>query len=404
MGRARLSIAITSVMIVCACAGPSPTAQATPSAPAAQTTPASTPSASPLPSSPPAASRLVITPSRDNKLTLIQDYADPYHPKTRYSLNLPASNVRFISANEISYRTNSSPSSPYDGVTTIWRMSLKDRRPVSVARLQGDALDFTWSPDGLNLAVVTYANIHQQAVNRLWLKVRSAGPRALNSTTLVYGRDTTGSDQVTVRFSADGRYLLMVDTLVAGRAPKPVDQAHFQVRSVPDGKLVWVPANVLKGSWTTMAAWSHAGDQLYYDDPVSASGPPAGIQRWDAPAHVSTLARGVIWYSPSISLNDQFVAYQVDSQTNGQPSVEVRNLVSGSVVKLSGAQFGMPPEVFGAPVFLSDEWMLVDEFVKNTQGFGPAYVPSGQYFVLHWMDSGFVELKGRFRPYDVWPR
>ena len=192
MGRARLTMAIALVIVVCACAGPTPTAQATPSTPTAQTTPVSTPSASPVPtSSPAAASRLVITPSRDGKLTLIQDYADPYHPKTRYALNLTARDVRFISATEVGYRTNSSPSSPYDGVTTIWRMSLKDRKPVSVARLQGAALDFTWSPDGSNLAVVTYANINQQAVNRLWLKVRNAGPRALSSPTLVYGRGTT---------------------------------------------------------------------------------------------------------------------------------------------------------------------------------------------------------------------
>jgi hypothetical protein len=117
------------------------------------------------------------------------------------------------------------------------------------------------------------------------------------------------------------------------------------------------------------------------------------------------VAKGVIWYSPSMSLDDRFVAYQVDSLTDGKPSVEVRNLVSGSVFKLSGDQFAMPTELFGAPVLLSDEWVMVEEFVKNTEGIGPAYRPSGQYFALAWTGTAFVELRpGRFRPYDVWPR
>jgi hypothetical protein len=64
----------------------------------------------------------------------------------------------------------------------------------------------------------------------------------------------------------------------------------------------------------------------------------------------------------------------------------------------------MPTELFGAPILLSDEWLLVDEFVKNTEGIGPAYRPSGQHFVLDWTGTGFVEPKGRFEVYDVWPR
>jgi hypothetical protein len=387
MAGVRIGSTIALISIICACGSP-----------AAQVKPASSPStatASPQASpSPPAVQPLVMTPSSDGKQILVESFADPAHPVTLYSLNIKQDNVKFISASEIGYTTNSSPDTPTLGVTTIWRMSLRDMKPVSVARLQGGALDVAWSPDGANVAFIAYPLISDQvSVNRLWLKVGSAGPRSLTPLIELYGRGISSGDEVIVRFSADGRYLLMADTFVANRAPKPVDAAHFQVRSVPDGKLVWVPPAVLKGSWTTMAAWSHLGDRLYYDDPVSgSSASPAGVQWWDPPATVGTLAAGLAWYSPSISFDDRLIAYAVG--LSEKPHVAVRDLQSGSVRVLPGT--------LGAPFFLTNDALIVSHFVPNTMGIGPPYAV-GPFFVFDLRTNVETPLPAGFRPIDIWP-
>jgi WD40-like Beta Propeller Repeat len=340
-----------------------------------------------------------MVPSPDGKHTLIQSFADPAHPVTLYSLSLTARIVKFISATEIGYTTNSLPDSPNDGVTTIWRMSLKDMRPLSVVRLQGDALDVAWSPDGSNVAFIAYPTVPGLlSVNRLWLKVGSASPRALTPLIEFGGRGVSSSDEVIVRFSPDGKYLLMVDTFFAGSVPKSTDQEHFQVRSVPDGTLVWVPPGTPTGSWTTMAVWSHLTDRLYYNG--------AGVQTWDALTNVVGTLVGLSWDSPSVSTDDHLVAYGT-SGTDGKPHVEVRALLSGSVRVLPG--------ILGRPILLSDEVMIEEHFVVDSTGMGPPYAPD-RYFVLNLSTNKETPLPASFncvpangspcperRPIEVWP-
>ncbi|TMB87059.1 MAG: hypothetical protein E6J37_11460 [Chloroflexi bacterium] len=309
-----------------------------------------------------------------------------------------ASDVKFISLAEIGYTTSSLPDSPYEGVTTIWRMSLKDKKPVSVAKLQGGVADIEWSPDGSNVAILG---------SELWLKVGSAAPRALTAPFVGGGRDGTSLDELIVRYSHDGKYLVMVDTGVSGQAPKSAAQAMLQVRSVPDGKLVWAAPGALKGGWTTMAAWSHTSDRLFYDEALAVI-QPFGVKTWDAPTKVVvTLAGGVIWYSPSVSPDDRLVAYHVESATDAKPHLEVRDLVSGSVRVLAGIR--------GKPFLLSDEVMIEQHYLLIS-GFGPPYVP-GQYFVLNLKTNVETSLSATFNcplmmdasqcsehgPLEIWP-
>jgi hypothetical protein len=351
-----------------------------------------TPTASP---STVASVTLVMAPSPDGKHILVESFADPAHPVTLYSLSVTENNVKFISATEIGYTTNSRSDSPILGVTTIWRMSLNDMKPVSVAKVQGGTQDVAWSPDGSNVAYLAYSVASNQSVNRLWLKTGNASPRALTSLIELYGRGASSTDEVIVHFSPDGKYLLMVDTYFAGHAPKSPDQAHFQVRSVPDGKLVWAAPGALKGGWTTMAVWSHTSDRLLYDESIAVI-QPFGVKTWDAPTKVvGTLAGGVIWHSPSVSADDRLVAYHVESTIDGKPHVEVRDLVSGSMRVMPG--------IFGGPLLLSNEVMLEVQFARNTQGVGPAYMATGKYFMLNLGTNVRTSLPARFRPIDVWP-
>jgi hypothetical protein len=329
--------------------------------------------------------------------TLIESFANPIHPVTLCSVSSNASNVKFISRTEIGYTITSNPDSPYDGVTTVQRMTFKDSRPITVAMLQDYVFDIQWSPDGSNVAILA---------SRLWLKVGSAAPRVLTPLLQGAGREGTSLDEFIVRFSPDGKYVLMVDTGVYGAAPKTTGGAMFQVRSVPDGKLVLVPPGALKAySWTTMAAWSHLSDRLYYNDQADVNKPFA-VHTWDASTNViGTMAAGLSWYSPSVSPDDRLVAYHVESATDGKPHLEVRDLVSGSVRVLAGIR--------GNPILLSDEVMIEQHYLSNTP-FGPA---PGLYFVLNLKTNVETALPASFNcavpmnvsqcsqhaPIDVWP-
>ena len=332
------------------------------------------------------------------KGTLIESFANPMHPVTLCSISSNASNVKFISRTEIGYAITSNPDSPYDGVTTLQRMSLKDKKPIGVATLQGYVADIEWSPDGSSVAILA---------SQLWLKVGSAAPRALTAPFEGGGREGTSFDESIVRFSHDGKYLVMVNTGVYGQAPKSAAQAMLQVRSVPDGKLVWVAPTALKeSSWTTMAAWSHLSDRLYYY--YGLPNGQHGVLTWDAPARVATFAGSLAWRSPSVSLDDRLVAYEVISFTDQKPRVEVRDLVSGSVRVLPG--------VLGQPTLLSDTVMIEQHFVFDSAGMGPPYAPD-RYYVLNLTTNKETALPASFncplmmdasrcsqhQPIEVWP-
>ena len=277
--------------------------------------------------------------------------ADPAVANTLCKISV-ARNARFISRTEFGYLTNSSSNDPIHGTTQIARHVLSNVPPVVVVSVQGDVMDFAWSPDGSTLAYLLYTEDANGAANQLWLKVGSAAPRALTPPIPLFGRGGSADDQILVRFSHDGKYLLMVDTWVSGAAPASPDQAVLQVHSVPDGGLVWVPPSALAasgnklGSFVTMAAWSHQSDRVYYRD-------PAGVHSWDPTGTVSTIGAGLVWYSPSVSPDDRLVAYTVDA--GGQPHIEVRDLVTSSVRVIPGT--------LGQPILLSD-----NEFIESHSG------------------------------------
>ncbi|HEV2027088.1 MAG TPA: hypothetical protein VGS16_00980 [Candidatus Dormibacteraeota bacterium] len=209
-----------------------------------------------------------------------------------------AYNVRFISGTEIGFVTNPSMNDPTSNTSLIQRMNLADLKPVSVAAVPGTVMDLAWSPDGSSVAYLVDTNapgLGSGNANQLWLKTGSAPPRALTPLIPLFGRGGSISDQILVRFSHDGKYLLVVDTYVNGPAPVSPDLAHFQVRAMPAGNLVWVPPTALGYgdkigfSFVTMAAWARTSDRLYYRD-------SAGVHSWDPPATVETMAGLKDWF------------------------------------------------------------------------------------------------------------
>jgi hypothetical protein len=248
-------------------------------------------------------------------------------------------------------------------------MSLKDRRPVSVAKFKGEAADFAWSPDGTNFSYLAGSGAH-----RLWLKIGTAAPRAVTPSIPIDGREGFGSDEILVRFSHSGKYLLMVDTVVTPQ--------YFQVWSVPGAKVVWSPPEPAGGT-LTMAVWAHLSDRLYYQG--------AGVRTWDAATkRESVLNAGIGWSSPNLSPSDRFVAYE----STAGPRVEVRDLVAGSVKVLIGVQ--------GRPSLLSDTMMIEAHLSLQSTPIGKYYAV-GHYYVRNLTTNSETLLPTGFATVDIWP-
>lgn len=337
--------------------------------------------------------------SSDRQQVVLDTFRDPTHPTTLCGIT-GGYDFRFISGSEIGYVTNSSSNDPIRGTSVIARMNLTDLKPVPVVAVQGDVMDVAWSPDGSSVAYLLYTDapgLGSGSANQLWLKVGTAAPRALTPPIPLFGRDGSLDDQILVRFSPDGKYLLMVDTYVAGAAPASPDQAIIQVRRA-DGSLVFVPPSALgpsgskSGPSITMATWSHQSDRLYYRD-------TAGVHTWDPPSTVGTVAPGLIWYSPTISADDRFVAYVLSVGENallGRPYVEIRDLASNTVRDLSGVR--------SAPWFLTGSLLLEAEYGPSPQqGPGPAYTQTGSTFVFNLSTNLETAIPVVINPIDSWP-
>jgi hypothetical protein len=317
---------------------------------------------------------------------------DPIHPALLCTM--AGAGFRFISGTEIGYAAGSSLNDPIRSV--IGRIGLSNLTPVAVVEVQGDVMDFEWSPDGSNLAYLLYTaapGVGSGAANQLWLKTGTSPPRAITPPIPLYGRGGSLDDQIHVHFSNDGKYLLMIDTFVAIGAPASPDMSHLQVHSIPDGNFVWAApagpnATIGKYTFTTMAAWSRKTDRLYYRD-------QDGVHTWDPPKTVGTMSATLSWYSPSVSPDGRLIAYAVNMRD--QPHVEVRDLATGDVRVIRGTR--------GSPFFVADSMLYVAEYVPSTQQ-GPGsqlYEQSSRAFVID-LHTIVETAAAMLNPIDSWPR
>jgi hypothetical protein len=295
-----------------------------------------------------------------------------------------AGSVNFITRTQISYTTMLATNDPNVRISLIGRMNLTDLKPVPYVKANGQVRDVAWSPDGSSVAYLMESELGHQ----LWLKTGDGSQRSLTPVIPLFGRGGFLDDELLVRFSPDGKYVLMVDTFVA-TSP---EQVYFRVHSVQDGSLVWAAPAALnptgKAQFATMAAWLRQSARLLYRDPV-------GVQTWDPPSTNRAIYPGLKWYSPSISPDDRLAAYAVG--LDAQPHVEVRELATKS--------FRMIPGVRGAPFFVAANMLFMAEYAVNPQP-GPgsqAYSQTGRAFVFDLRTN--VETPVPFMtPLDFWPR
>jgi Tol biopolymer transport system component len=308
---------------------------------------------------------------------VLDSLADPFHPTNLCTISAAAYRLRFISATDFGYLTTSSPNDSIHGMTQIWRASVNDQKLVPVVAVQGDVLDEAWSPDGSSLAYILHTDTGSASANQLWLKTGDAAPRAISPLIPLVARYGSVDDETIVRFSYDSKYLLMVDTLVAGPAPASPDQAIVQVHSVPDGRTVFVPPSALQasgnesGPYVTMAVWGSSTDRLYYRD-------QAGVHSWNTDGTLTVMFAGLAWYGPSVSPNDRLIAYYLPDGGSAI-HIEVRDLISNTVRAVPGW--------FSAPIFIS-----------NTVMFASASS------VLDLASSSGAQVGLAILPIDVWPQ
>lgn len=368
--------------------------------------PASSPSTSPgtaLPqlacsgTVPLATSRLLIAqPAVDQPGFVIEDLADLTHPVV--VCRLPdATSAVFASPKEISYAYAVSPRQPGEPAMAIARTNLLDLTSEVVVTVQGNILNFAWSPDGSTLAYIEDTGLPAGGAggsHRLWLKQGDGAPRALTPLRPVFGRDGSIADQVGVMFSPDGNYLAMVDTYASVPGNTDNELAYFQVRAaLTDWSLALVPGGGVAGAGKgyptiTMATWSSQVSTLYWHD-------AEGIESWDPHAGSGIFIKGLTWYRPSVSPNGRLIAYTaLDAQS--KPHIEVRDLAAGTVRILPGT-------MRADPMFWSDTVLLQRGSSANVGAPGPPYFSSGRVYAVD-LSTNRESLMPFAAPLDRWPR
>src|SRR5260370_25059919 len=111
---------------------------------------------------------LVSNPKHDQ--VLLNSLHDPAHATTLCTLS--GAGFKFISCTEMCFATSSSSNDPINGTTTIGRLSVTGLMPVVDAVVQGEVMDFAWSPDGASMAYLLYTaspGLGSGYANQLWL-------------------------------------------------------------------------------------------------------------------------------------------------------------------------------------------------------------------------------------------
>jgi len=291
----------------------------------------------------------------DRKDVILCDARDAAHPRTLQPLegSWPGSQ-RFLGRDLIGYVAlkGGGPSSTSDQFTSVVAtLNLTTGQAVELASTAGAALAAGWSADGSNVAYLTdFGGVHHY-----WLKRGSAAPSEFGTRAQVLGRGGIPDDESLVSFSHDGQYILVVDTAVN----------RLQAFRTSDASMVYAAPAGGAGGFRTMAVWSHTADRFYFRN-------NSGVYQWDASSGIASFIPGLKWSMPSLTANDQLVAYALGTDTT--PHVETRVLSSGAVTAFAPWR--------DSPVFVAATTLLVHEEAACDTCMG-RYNWTGKTLVIH---------------------
>ena len=243
------------------------------------------------------------------------------------------------------------PSSTPDQFTSVvTTLNLTTGQTVELASTQGVALAAGWSADSSMVAYFTDTG----GTHHYWLKRGGAAPVAFSTPAPVGGRGGSPDDMLLVAFSPDAQYVLVVDTFVY----------RLQLFRTADGSLVYAAPSGGAGGFRTAAVWAHSGDRFYFRN-------NSGVYQWDSASGIASLIPGLKWSTPSLTTDDQLVAYALG--TDSTPHVETRVMSSGATTAFAPWR--------DSPVFVAATTLLVrEEAACQCMG---GYTWTGKTLVVH---------------------
>ena len=307
---------------------------------------------------------------------ILADVTDATHPKTICTIKGNWS-PELVTQRMISWSATQTPSTP--GPSVLATMDLFSGTTALIANWQGglfmDGLH-AWSPDESAIAYVTSSNT---AVNLHLLS--GGGDRVIATYGTVPARGLNpDEDSAYLGFSADGKYVALVQTLTSGGA------AHLQIRKTTDGTLVYSQAG------GTMATWSPTGSQLFFREPSKTA-----IRVWDPSSGVTDLfALQQAWIHPVSSSGDTYTAYTV-RDASGDPHVWIYGY--------NGRAGGQLGNVRSSPTFLnsSSVFFYEEKSCAPNCGPGPPTVATSNTFVYSLATQSETASKIA-TVYASWPR
>ncbi len=215
--------------------------------------------------------------------------------------------ARFVASDKIAYSETTN-----QGAGRITMFDLASRSTNVVVNANGYIPAFAYSHDGTMLAYL----VHDPQGNAS-LHARRSGQEQTYKLNAIPGRGVGRDDEVHLEYSADDKYLLMVDTFVGNQGQAP-QTGQFLVIRTGDLSVAFVPPSGVSAN-ATMATWSRHMNRLYYRDAV-------GVRTWDAEVQtVGTLATGLHWYDPVSSPDDRSLAF-TDIDSHFVPRVKLYDL------------------------------------------------------------------------------
>ncbi|HKV30672.1 MAG TPA: hypothetical protein VJT14_06615 [Candidatus Dormibacteraeota bacterium] len=288
----------------------------------------------------------------DRRDVILCDARDRAHPRTLQALQ-GSGNHRFLSRDLIGFvaMKGGGPSSTPDQFTSVvTTLNLTTGQTVELASTQGVALAAGWSADSSMVAYFTDTG----GTHHYWLKRGGAAPVAFSTPAPVGGRGGSPDDMLLVAFSPDGQYVLVVDTFVY----------RLQLFRTADGSLVYAAPSGGAGGFRTAAVWAHSGDRFYFRN-------NSGVYQWDSASGIASLIPGLKWSTPSLTTDDQLVAYALG--TDSTPHVETRVMSSGATTAFAPWR--------DSPVFVAATTLLVrEEAACQCMG---GYTWTGKTLVVH---------------------
>lgn len=209
---------------------------------------------------------------------VVRDIQDPANAHNLCSFDTTAQAPQFVSGSVVAYETAANQIVRADlaaGTTSV--AATFSKSDISTGQ-------YAFSPDGRS---VTFFD------GDAWHLVGPSGNRVLATLPPVPGRGIAPDDDFFLRYSPDGKYIALFQTLHTGGTGQT---APDQIRRADDGSLIYSTSGM------SMAAWASVPARLFFRDSTGS------VHRWDSTSGLSSML-SLRWLQPRPSPDGRWIAY-----------------------------------------------------------------------------------------------